>query len=279
MVKTYVEVLTRASSFLEEAGKEGHAIEYLFLNRKNWDKTTWLLKMREAISQSDEALIIQDMAALLKDIPPQYLLGYEEFFGQRFKVTEDTLIPRPETEELVALCLEKNPTENLKVTDIGTGTGAIAISLKLARPTWQLTAVDISEKTLAVAQENATTLKAEIDFLISDVLAQVTEPQDIIISNPPYISGDEWHLMDPSVRLFEPKQALFAAENGLAIYQKIAREAPAKLKPEGQLFLEIGFQQAAAVQEIFREAFPEKKISVIQDLSGNDRMVWLREAV
>ena len=191
MVKTYVEVLSGASSFLEAAGKEGYAIEYLFLARKNWDKTQWLLHMREEISAEEELLIEKDMADLMKNIPPQYLLGYEYFFEHRFKVTKDTLIPRPETEELVALCLSMNDQQGKKVVDIGTGTGAIAVSLKLNRPKWQVTAVDISKEALIVAEENAESLQTEIVFKQSDVLSAITEKQDIIISNPPYISEEE----------------------------------------------------------------------------------------
>ncbi|AXG38768.1 MULTISPECIES: peptide chain release factor N(5)-glutamine methyltransferase [Enterococcus] len=273
MVKTYVEVLSGASSFLEAAGKEGYAIEYLFLARKNWDKTQWLLHMREEISAEEELLIEKDMADLMKNIPPQYLLGYEYFFEHRFKVTKDTLIPRPETEELVALCLSMNDQQGKKVVDIGTGTGAIAVSLKLNRPKWQVTAVDISKEALIVAEENAESLQTEIVFKQSDVLSAITEKQDIIISNPPYISEEEWDLMDESVRTYEPKTALFAENKGLAIYQKIALEGRSLLTPEGMIFLEIGFQQGHAVQDIFQQAFPDKAVTIHQDMSKNDRMI------
>lgn len=276
MGKTYVEVLSGASSFLEAAGKEGYAIEYLFLARKQWSKTDWLLHMREEISTAEEQLIEEDLASLMKNIPPQYLLGYEYFFEHRFKVTQDTLIPRPETEELVALCLSDNDASAKKVVDIGTGTGAIAISLKLARPAWAVTAVDISEAALKVASENAETLQAPVTFLQSDVLSAITEKQDIIISNPPYISRAEWDLMDESVRTFEPKQALFAENEGLAIYQKIAVESQGLLQPDGMIFLEIGFQQGLAVQEIFQRTYPDKTVTIHQDLSGNDRMIRVR---
>lgn len=276
MGKTYVEVLSRASSFLEAAGKEGYAIEYLFLARKQWNKTDWLLHMREEISTAEEQLIKEDMASLMKNIPPQYLLGYEYFFEHRFKVTQDTLIPRPETEELVALCLSHNDTSAKKVVDIGTGTGAIAISLKLARSAWTITAVDISESALKVAAENAETLQAPITFRESDVLSAITEKQDIIISNPPYISRAEWDLMDESVRTYEPKQALFAENDGLAIYQKIAEESQGVLQPDGMIFLEIGFQQGLAVQKIFQRTYPDKTVTIHQDLSGNDRMIMVR---
>lgn len=274
MVKTYVEVLSRASSFLEEAGLEGYAIEYLFLERKGWDKTQWLLHMREAITVEEEKCIQADIQQLLKYIPAQYILGYSDFLGHRFKVTKDTLIPRPETEELVMLCLEKNQQRQcLKVVDIGTGTGAIAISLKLARPDWQVQAVDIAEKTLKVAEENASNLKASVSFHLGDVLSTISEPQDIIISNPPYISHSEWMLMDESVRTYEPKKALFAENDGLAIYQKIAEEAPNCLKPDGMVLLEIGFKQGSLVKEIMETAFPDKYVEVKKDLSGNDRMI------
>lgn len=274
MAKTYVEVLSRASSFLEEAGLEGYAIEYLFLERKGWDKTQWLLHMREAISLEEEMSIQADLQQLLEYVPAQYILGYGNFLGHRLKVTKDTLIPRPETEELVMLCLTKNQQrQNLKVVDIGTGTGAIAISLKLARPDWQVQAVDISEKTLKVAEENASRLEADISFYLGDVLSTITEPQDVIISNPPYISHSEWSLMDESVRTYEPKKALFAENDGLAIYQKIAEEAPNCLKSDGMVFLEIGFKQGSTVKELMKEAFPAKQVEVKKDLSGNDRMI------
>ncbi|MGG5315583.1 peptide chain release factor N(5)-glutamine methyltransferase [Enterococcus sp. AZ072] len=274
MVKTYVEVLSRASSFLEESGLEGYAIEYLFLERKGWSKTQWLLHMREAISAEEEMLIQADTRLLLDHVPAQYILGYSDFLGHRFKVTKNTLIPRPETEELVMLCLERNrQRDNLKIVDIGTGTGAIAISLKLARPDWQVRAVDISEEALNTAKENADHLGANIVYERSDVLSAIDEPQDIIISNPPYIGQSEWSLMDESVRTYEPKKALFAENDGLAIYQKIAEEAPIVLKPEGMLLMEIGFKQGPVVKEMMQKAFPSKLVEVKKDLARNDRIV------
>ena len=159
--------------------------------------------------------------------------------------------------------------------DVGTGTGAIAISLKLASPNWQVTAVDIVPETLAVAKENAEMLGAKLDFVLGDTLTWAKEEYDLIISNPPYISASEWELMDESVREFEPKSALFATENGLAIYRKLAQQAQQVLAKDGQIFLEIGFRQGEAVSEIFQQAFPDKKIQVKKDLSGNERMVYV----
>ena len=273
---SYREVLARASSFLEQNQLEGHMIEYVFLQRKHWNKTDYLLHMHELITAEDQKQIDEDMAKLLAHYPPQYLIGSEMFLDYRFKVTPDTLIPRPETEELVEKCLkltQKQANQALKVVDVGTGTGAIAISLKDKRPAWQVCAVDLSSAALEVAQENAQQIGVALEFVLSDCLDEVAGPIDVLISNPPYISQDEYELMDVSVREFEPKMALFAENNGLAIYQKLAKQAQSKLAKDGKIFLEIGFMQGPAVKEIFQAAFPKKQVSIHKDLFGNDRMI------
>ena len=273
---SYREVLARASSFLEQNQLEGHMIEYVFLQRKHWNKTDYLLHMHEPITSEDQKQIDEDMAKLLAHYPPQYLIGSEAFLDYRFKVTPDTLIPRPETEELVEKCLkltQKQANQALKVVDVGTGTGAIAISLKDKRPAWQMTAVDLSAAALEVAKENAQEIGVQVDFILSDCLTEISGPMDLIISNPPYISLDEYDLMDESVRQFEPKMALFAENNGLAIYEKLAQQAQSKLAKDGKIFLEIGFMQGPAVKELFQAAFPKKQVSIHQDLFGNDRMI------
>lgn len=274
--KTYQEVLSWASSFLEERGKEGYAIFYVFLGRKKWTKTDWLLHMKEGMPQNEQTQLENDLAALLEDYPPQYLLGYEEFYGRYFKVNAATLIPRPETEELVEWCLQKTEeqkNEKLHVVDIGTGTGAIATTLKLERPKWQIDAVDISKEALEIAQFNSSLLEADINFYLGNTLEPISTPVDILIANPPYISQNEWSVMDESVRRFEPKLALFAEDNGLANYRKIAQQAQTKLAKQGKIFLEIGFNQGLAVEQIFQGAFPYRKIQRKKDLAGQERML------
>lgn len=275
--QTYREVLSRASSFLEAKGKEGYGIQFLFLERKNWTKTQWVLNMNQEISEADQQQIQADMAALLENIPPHYLLGYADFYDHRFKVTEATLIPRPETEELVALCLQETSKNlPLHVVDVGTGTGAIALSLKAKRPQWQVDAVDISPEALEVAKENGERLAIAVTFILGDGLKPLlNETIDVLISNPPYISQNEWDLMDESVRTYEPKLALFADNKGLAVYEQLAEEAAICLKTEGKIFLEIGFQQGEAVRQIFQKKFPQKKIEIRKDLSGKDRMIYV----
>lgn len=274
MGSRYFEVLERASSFLEKQGKEGYSILFVFLERKGWSKTDWLLHLKEEILPEDKQQIEADLKRLAENYPPQYLLGYSDFYGQQFLVNEHTLIPRPETEELVERCLKDNPNEQLTVVDVGTGTGVIGISLKLARPNWQVTAIDISKAALKIAQENAKRLEADVLFQHGDGLKPMKDTKiDILISNPPYISDAEWDLMDESVRTFEPKTALFAENDGLAIYLQLAEAAKQILKPNGKIYLEIGFQQGQAVKQIFQQTFPQKQVQVSQDLSGNDRMV------
>lgn len=274
MGNRYFEVLERASSFLEKQGKEGYSILFVFLERKGWSKTDWLLHLKEEMPETEQQQVQVDLEHLAGNYPPQYLLGYSDFYGHRFQVTENTLIPRPETEELVDRCIKENPDKRLTVVDVGTGTGAIAISLKLARPNWQVSAIDISEEALVVAKKNAQKLTADISFILGDGLKPVrNESIDILISNPPYISNAEWELMDESVRTFEPKTALFAENDGLAIYQQLAEEAKSCLKATGKIYLEIGFQQGKVVQALFQQAFPKHSVQIFKDLSGNDRMV------
>ncbi len=286
---TLREVLDRASSFLESVDVEGYSALYVFLGRKNWTKTDWLLQMGREATADETAQIAEDVRRLAEHVPAQYLLGWEEFCGHRFKVTKDTLIPRPETEELVMHALtvlseikDASPTpvdeQLLRVADIGTGTGAIAISVKLALPDCLVSATDISPAALKVAKENAADLGAAVDFYRGDTLEPflaeaATKKIRLLLSNPPYISEAEWDLMDESVRTFEPKTALFAENDGLAVYQKLARQAPAVLAPDGQILLEIGFAQGSAVREIFQTAFPDKQVEIIKDLAGQDRII------
>ncbi|GMA07560.1 release factor glutamine methyltransferase [Tetragenococcus halophilus subsp. flandriensis] len=274
--QTYQEVLNWASSFLEKHGKEGYAILYVFLARKKWTKTDWLLHMKDKITPKEYVQLQNDLEQLLNDYPPQYLLGYEEFYGRSFKVNSNTLIPRPETEELVEWCLQntvKQKEKALQVVDVGTGTGAIAATLKLERPVWQVSAVDISKNALEVAQINSHLLEAEVKFYLGNTLEPIKHPIDILIANPPYISQDEWSLMDTSVQRYEPSIALFAENEGLAIYQKIAEQAQEKLAKQGKIFLEIGFNQGEKVEEIFQKSFPQKTVQRKKDLSGNERML------
>lgn len=276
--KTYFEVLKWASSFLENNHQEAYIAEYLLLEKNGWTKTDLLMNFKKQIPLAEYNAYKADLEKVTLHIPVQYLIGSTEFYGRRFKVNEHTLIPRPETEELVELILKDNHQENLEVVDIGTGTGIIALSLSLENPTWKVTGLDISKEALKIATRNNQALEGQVHFLESDVLSKFPKNKkiDILVSNPPYISYDEWEEMDESVREYEPKQALFAENNGLAIYEKIAKESTTVLSETGRIYLEIGYLQGDSVSQIFKEAYPTKSVRVIKDLNGQDRIIEVK---
>lgn len=276
--KTYFEVLKWASSFLENNHQEAYIAEYLLLEKNRWTKTDLLMNFKKQMPLVEYNAYKADLEKVTLHIPVQYLIGSTEFYGRRFKVNEHTLIPRPETEELVELILKDNYQENLEVVDIGTGTGIIALSLSLENPTWKVTGLDISKEALKTATKNNQALEGQVHFLESDVLSKFPKNRkiDILVSNPPYISYDEWEEMDESVREYEPKQALFAENNGLAIYEKIAKESTTVLSETGRIYLEIGYSQGESVSQIFKEAYPTKSVRVIKDLNGQDRIIEVK---
>ena len=272
--ETYREVLKWASSFLKAAGQEEIAAEMLLRERLEWSKTDFILQLDQLINPMIKKQWTDDIMRHSTGVPIQYIIGYEWFFDHPFKVTSDTLIPRPETEEIVDKFLKEAPKKALKVLDIGTGTGVIAITIKKERPQDNVTAIDLSSQALEVAKENGEKLQANVRFLLGDLTEPVKEEQfDVVISNPPYIGLDEKRYMDDSVLKYEPELALFAENDGLAVYQRLAVELPVILKPGGQIFLEIGFKQGPAVEALFQEAFPTATVTIEKDMSGQNRLL------
>ncbi len=272
--ETYREVLNWASSFLEEAGQEGIAAEILLRERLEWSKTDFILQLNQLVKPEVKEQWIDDVKQHSTGIPIQYIVGHEWFFEYKFKVTSNTLIPRPETEEIVDKFLKEAPEKALKVLDIGTGTGVIGITIKKERPQDDVTAIDLSEEALLVAKENGESLHANVRFLLGDLTEPIKKEKfDIVISNPPYIGVDEKKYMDDSVLNYEPELALFAENEGLAVYQRLAKELPSILKPNGQIYLEIGFKQGSAVKALFLEAFPTADVTIEKDMSGQDRLL------
>lgn len=212
-----------------------------------------------------EALLMRRLAGE----PLAYIVGWREFYGRRFKVSPAVLVPRHETEHLIEAALDYGPPA-ASVLDIGTGSGIIAVTLGLERPAWQVSAVDISQDALEVAKANAYELGARVDFQLSDLFENVSGHYYLIVSNPPYVGESD--PLPNEVRDFEPHTALFAGENGLAIYRRLAEEAPPFLKPGGKLLLELGFGQLPEVQEIF-ESNGWRMIQAINDLALIPRVV------
>ncbi|BDR58265.1 peptide chain release factor N(5)-glutamine methyltransferase [Xylocopilactobacillus apicola] len=201
--------------------------------------------------------------------PYQYLTHQAYFFDLTFYVDENVLIPRPETEELVEWLLNLHHESKLKVLDLATGSGAIAVTVKKHRPNWDVTASDISKEALEVARSNAKSNQVKINVVESDLFSNLNERYDVIISNPPYIGQSEVSVMDQSVLNHEPKIALFAPDDGLYFYQKIYEEVANYLEPKGELLMEFGYQQKAKLAAIYQTGQIEFK----KDLSGHDRML------
>ncbi len=211
--------------------------------------------------------------------PLAYILGYREFYGRDFRVSPSVLIPRQDTETLVDHCLSyvrSLGASNLSILDIGTGSGCIAITLKLEVPNLEVTASDISGDALSVAIENAKLLGADIKFLSSDLFEDLSDVAfDVIVSNPPYIGHHE--KLDREVEAFEPPSALFASDDGLEIYRRLANQASNYLTSDGQIMLEVGYQQSLKVIQIFQNK-GWIHLSTQQDLSGIPRVVAFERA-
>lgn len=280
-LKTYQQIIQQAVIYLEKSQKNPSIAERLIMDRLDWTKTDLIMHLRDNMPELVYLQYLKDLNQFIEGKPVQYIVGKEWFYGIPLKVTADTLIPRPETEELVHAALqhlkEKGKDESIRILDIGTGSGAIAIAMKHERPQDEVTAIDISLQALQVAQENANQNHLEIRFLEGDLLEPVSlETFDCIISNPPYISYDEQELMDESVLEYEPHSALFADNHGLSVYERLAYSLPFHLKTDGCLFMEIGFQQGEELKKLYKQAFPDKEVTIQQDINGLDRILIVK---
>lgn len=210
---------------------------------------------------------------LLRHEPLQYILGKARFHGHSFAVTPATLIPRPETEQLVDMIVDQNPGSDLRVLDIGTGSGCIAISLARALKFAHVTATDISPQALTVAQQNAAALKTRVSFVQQDILTTQAprEAWDIIVSNPPYITMSERSAMERNVLDYEPGSALFVPDdNPMLYYRPIAAYASLALASAGRLYLEINRAMGSQVVQTLQQA-GLKNIQLHNDFNGNPR--------
>ncbi len=251
-------------------------------HRLLWTKAIYLLNKQDLIADADEAYFLDILGQLKASKPIQYILGETDFYGRTFRVNPVVLIPRPETEELVKWVLGSFSITNPSILDIGTGSGCIAISLKIELPEAEVFALDISADALALAQENAALHEAAITFIELDVLLMKASDLaiifDVLVSNPPYIALAEKDTMKANVLANEPHLALFVPNNDpLIFYESISSMAKEILKPNGFLFFEINERFGTEVVELLiKKGF--KQVALHQDLSGKDRMVkaqWL----
>ena len=254
-------------------GEEAESLSFVYRSLKNLSFTDFIFALQQEVTEEDKHFVKEIYTKLVAHIPAQYIIGHAEFFGMQLKVDERVLIPRLETEELVELILAENPDGHLKVLDIGTGSGAIALALAKDRADWTITAADISQDALELASENADRLDLEISFIKSDCFSEICSKYDIIVSNPPYISRADEVEVGLNVLHSEPHLALFADEDGLAIYRRIAEDSKDYLNDGGKIYLEIGYKQGQSVPALFMENLPEKRVRTLKDQFGQDRMV------
>lgn len=279
MHKTNFEALHWASSYLEANGREGNAARLLLQHVVQTNYSGLMMKMHDAISEEQVQQFTDAIEAHVKGRPVQYITGVEEFYGRIFEVDESVLIPRPETEELIVGTIERMQKlfhkQELTLADIGTGSGAIAITMKKEWPDLDVTATDLSVAALATARKNAKNLQAELTFVEGDLTAPIAHQKwDVVLSNPPYIAFDDMPSMSDVVVEHEPHSALFAEEDGLILYRKLAEQLPPLMNTPGLIGLEIGYTQGETVANYFREHFPQAKVSIVKDINGKDRMIF-----
>ena len=254
-------------------GEEAESLSFVYRSLKNLSFTDFVFTLQQEVTEEEKQFVEEIFKKLANHIPAQYIIGHAEFFGMQLKVDERVLIPRPETEELVELILAENLKDNLKVLDIGTGSGAIALALAKNRPDWSVTAADISQDALDLSLENANSQNLNLYFIKSDCFSEISSKYDIIVSNPPYISRADEVEVGLNVLHSEPHLALFADEDGLAIYRRIAEDSKDYLNDGGKIYLEIGYKQDQSVPALFMENLPDKRVRTLKDQFGQDRMV------
>lgn len=280
MHNTIFEVLRRASSFLVEHGREETAARLLLQHVLKTNYSGLMMQMQEEMSPELQTLLDEMLQAHVDGKPIQYITGVEEFYGRTFRVDESVLIPRPETEELIVGATSRmsklfGKESVIKLADIGTGSGAIAVTMKLEWPTASVVATDISQAAIETAQKNANQLQADIDFRLGDLTAPIAQEKwDVVLSNPPYIAFHEAESMSDIVLQHEPHSALFAEEDGLILYRKLAENLPQLMNRPALIGVEIGYTQGEAVAQFFATHFPQAEIEIVKDINKKDRIVF-----
>ena len=284
------EILDKTTAFFKDKKFETARLdaELLLAHGLGLERIQLYLRFDQPITEDEVVRLRELVRRRGQGEPVAYILGYRDFYRSKFKVTPATLIPRPETEHAVEAALDwaKNQKNSeLKILDLGTGTGCLGLSVLKELPNAKLLAVDISAEALEVAKENAQSLQLleRVQFLKADAgKAELVMRAcqkffgegrlDILLSNPPYIANSDLRV-EEGVRKFEPHQALFADENCLALLQRWSRDYSPFLKASSILLMEMGFEQAPAMKEHLGLLGFFDEISVISDLSGHDRII------
>lgn len=278
---TVKQLINEAESKLDAEYKDVNVAKVLFYHLANKEPHELYLMYDEEVDPELEAKFLAGMEEYYQGRPIQYIKGVETFFGRDFKVNEDVLIPRYETEELVENILYHiddyfSDYQTIDLCDVGTGSGAIAISLALEEPRTNVYASDISSKAIEVAKENAANLGANVNFMVGDLLEPLLEKEikvDIFVSNPPYIPNNQE--IEAMVKDNEPHVALFGGNDGLYFYRRIFKEVKPLLKDRALLAFEMGFDQRELMEEALQTYFPDDRHEIIKDINSKDRMLFI----
>lgn len=256
----------------KELGENEHEADWIISHVTKMSQEDFIKNPREITAQ-EEAEIMDIVSRRNSGEPLQYILGETEFMGLTFKVNDLVLIPRQDTETLVETVVKKIKDKEVRVLDIGTGSGCVGISIAKLCPNADVTLLDYSEAILEVAGENAKLNGVEVKLEHCDILEEIPEGKfDVIVSNPPYIETDTIFSLDNIVTSYEPPEALDGGFDGLLFYQRITEIAPEIMEENSYIAFEIGYEQGEAVSEILDEA-EFSGIKVIKDPCENDRVV------
>lgn len=272
--------ITATLTPLYGAGEARAMTRIIFWNLKGWTPVDMAIRANEPVSAYMQGKIKEVVDRLLRYEPIQYIFGEADFYGLKLKVSPATLVPRPETAELVDLIVSENNVKDLRVLDLGTGTGCIALALSRNLPFSDVTAVDISDAALEVARENASSLHAGVELVKADILTLPEHPDaiegapfDIIVSNPPYVADSEKKDMEPNVLRYEPAGALFVPDSDpLEFYRAILRYGSGALAPGGKIYFEINPLFADQLKALCRKA-GYADVSLTRDSFGKERFL------
>lgn len=248
-----------------------YIVDFLIKGLFNLSNADLISKFSDELTSNEIELLDKKFKEVINGKPVQYVVGEVEFYNRKFEVDDRVLIPRQETAELVDYALQQKFSD-IKILDIGTGSGILAVTLAKEIPGAKVTALDISSDALIVAKKNAKKNDAEIKFIESDLLDNVDEKFDLIVSNPPYIAENDTEV-EMQVDKFEPHLALYAGTDGLDIYRRLIPELKNNLNNDATVIFEIGYKQSANISKIITDNYPDIKPETIKDFYGQNRFI------